>query len=125
MLYLPNAIVWHSRVSSVKEFLRKMFVYGATMARIIRKHKRIVRWYAPLPPLGIFLLVGCPLICGLLPIAVLVYIVLLLIYLGMLLISTIQVYLRYKNMLSILTFILLPLQHIAYGMGFLRGMLRK
>jgi cellulose synthase/poly-beta-1,6-N-acetylglucosamine synthase-like glycosyltransferase len=124
MLYLPNAIVWHSRVNSIKKFIRKMFVYGTAMARIIRKHKKLVRWYAPLPSIGVFLLISWPFISKPFPIITPIYITLLLTYFIMLLISTIQVYIKYKNMLSILTLILLPLQHMAYGIGFLNGILR-
>ena len=125
-LYLPNAVVWHSRVSNVKEFLRKMFFYGVAMARVIRKHRKIVRWYAFLPSLGILaLIVGLPIISRFFSPAIHIYGVAFLIYFGMLLVSTMQVYLKCKSMLSLLTLILLPLQHIAYGIGFLRGILEK
>ncbi|RLG59138.1 glycosyltransferase family 2 protein, partial [Candidatus Geothermarchaeota archaeon] len=50
LLYIPDAIVWHYRPNSIKTFAKKMFLYGLSMARLHKKHRKIVRWYAPLVP---------------------------------------------------------------------------
>jgi len=122
-LYLPNIIVWHHRPNNIKEFVKKMFLYGEAMAKIMKKHKKVVRWYAILPSISILALLLAYPIIKLFPIAVYLYGLAIVAYLFALIISTVQVYRRYRSPFSLLTLVLLPLQHFSYGFGFLKGIL--
>jgi len=123
-LYVPNVVVWHRRPSHIKEFTKKMFSYGEAAAKIMRKHKKIIRWYAILPPLLILALIFAYPFIGLFSQAIYVYEFLIVAYLLGLIVSTAQVYRRQRIFLSLLTLMLLPLQHFSYGFGFLIGTLR-
>jgi len=123
-LYLPDVIVWHRRPDNLKKFIKKMFLYGESMAKITRKHKKIVRWYAFLPTFAMFaLLIAYPLI-KLFPFAAYMYMCGIFIYMMGLVISTAQVYRSYGGIKSLLVLLLLPIQHLSYGVGFLKGIIR-
>ena len=122
-LYLPDALVWHHRPINLKRFMKKMFSYGDGMGKVTRKNRGVVRWYAFAPILmGLVLLVAYPMI-RFVPWAAYFYLAIAFIYMGGLFISTVQVFQRLKSMQSAKTLILLPVQHISYGFGFLKGML--
>ncbi len=122
-LYLRDAIVWHHRRASLKSFARNMFFYGEAMGRIIRKHGRIVRWYAPLSGLAVLAVIfSYPIINFFRP-AIYIYAFAIASYIIALAISTTKVYQRYKSVGFLMTMILLPVQHFFYGVGFLKGLL--
>jgi len=122
-LYLPSIIVWHRRPDGLKKFIKKMFLYGDSMAKITRKHKKIIRWYAFLPTFAMFaLLVAYPLI-KLFSLVVYIYMCSISIYVIGLVISMAQVYRSYSSIKSLLTLVLLPIQHLSYGVGFLKGII--
>lgn len=120
-LYIPDILVWHHRPDTLRSFIKKMFSYGVALGRITRKHKNLVRWYAPLAALLVFLVVFSYFIIKYIPGAGYVYLALTLIYLLGLGISAIQVQQKIKSSAAFLTFILLPVQHLAYGSGFIKG----
>ena len=121
--FTPNAIVWHHRVNTFKKLVNKMFSYGKAMAKMTRKHKSVVRWYAFLPPLAIpALLLAYPL-TQLFPWLTYAYVFACFTYLLWLIISTAQVYQKCKSIKSLLTLVLLPTQHFSYGFGFFSGLL--
>jgi len=100
-----------------------MFLYGEAIGRITRKHKKIVRWYALL---ATFAIVGMTLsypVMKLLQPIIYVYGFAILLYIMMLIISTVQVYHKYRGVKSLMTIILLPMQHSLYGLGFIKGLL--
>jgi cellulose synthase/poly-beta-1,6-N-acetylglucosamine synthase-like glycosyltransferase len=122
-LYMPDIVVWHRRPDNPEKFIKKMFLYGESMAKITKKHKKIVRWYAFLPSFAMFaLLFAYPLI-KLIPLVIYVYLFGASIYAIGLIISTVQVYQSYKSSKSLLSFVLLPIQHLSYGVGFLKGII--
>ncbi|MCK4403346.1 MAG: glycosyltransferase [Dehalococcoidia bacterium] len=122
-LYLPGVIVWHHRPGTIKDFAKKMFHYGEAMARITRKHKKIIRWYAFVASLAVLAVIfSYPIVYFFRPF-IYIYAVATLIYIIALAISTTQVYRKCKSISSILTMILLPIQHFVYGLGFLKGLL--
>lgn len=122
-LYLPDAIVWHHRPSNLRWFAKKMFVYGEAMGKLTRKNNAVLRWYALAPvSLIVALLLAYPLI-RFFPLTAYVYIFGVSIYVLALLVSTAQVYWRYRSHRQLATLILLPLQHVIYGIGFLKGAL--
>ena len=122
-LYLPDAIVWHHQPDSLKKFIKKMYLYGRGMAKLSRMRK-VIRWYSFLPTFAVFtLVIAYPLIM-LFPSVVYVYLCSIVIYLVGLGISAVQVYRSYGNIKSLFTFVLLPIQHLSYGIGFLKGIIR-
>lgn len=121
-LYLPDAIVWHHRPDNMKKFIKRMYLYGKGMAKLARMRK-VIRWYSFLPTLAMFaLLIAYPLIKWF-PSVVYVYLSGIFIYVIGLVISTAQVYQSYRKIKSLLTLVLLPIQHISYGVGFLKGII--
>jgi len=124
-LYLPEVIVWHHRRDNIKTLAKKMFLYAQAMAVIMKKHRKIVRWYACVPALALIALASALPLILFFPIIKFAYIFAFLIYFGLLLISTLQVYQKSKSRKSIITFLLLPLQHLVYGLGFLDGMIKR
>lgn len=122
-LYLPNAVVWHARSRSFQNFTKKMFLYGDAMAKVIKKHKCIVRWFAPLPTIGLLSVIFSLLLTSVLPAMFFVDVTLLLFYFVVLLSSTAEVYSKYRSKASLLVLLLLPAQHLAYASGFLKGIL--
>lgn len=118
-LYIPEAIVWHHRRSNVKSFSIRMFKYGAWMAELFKKHRSIVRWYALLPPIAIIYILITIVSVYKTTVLAHVLIAFTFIYFILLLITTFQVINKMKSMNGLLTFLILPLQHIMYGFGFL------
>ena len=123
LLYLPDIIVWHHRPGTIKDFVKKMFHYGEAMARITRKHKKIVRWYAFVAGLAVLAVIfSYPIFFLFHPVSY-IYAIAVLVYVVALAWSTVQVHRRYKSIKSALTMILLPMQHFLYGVGFIKGLL--
>lgn len=121
-LYLPDAIVWHHQPDSLKKFITKMYLYGEAMAKLVRMRK-VIRWYSFLPTFAFFaLLIAYPLIIAF-PSVIYVYLCSIFIYLIGLGISTVQVYRSYRSIRSLLTIVLMPIQHLSYGIGFSKGIL--
>ncbi|MFC1973922.1 glycosyltransferase [Chloroflexota bacterium] len=122
-LYLPDVAVWHHRPDSFIKFTKKMFSYGKAMGLITKKHKRIVRWYSFAVALALIAGAFSYVIFKLFDKSIYIYACAICIYVIALLISTAHVHKRYKSIKSLLTLVLLPLQHCSYGFGFLKGLL--
>ena len=121
-LYLPDAVVWHHRPANLKTLIKKMFSYGEGMARVTRKNGRIVRWYAFVAALMVIgIVIAYPMI-RFVPFAAYAYLTAGAVYIAALCVSTVQVLQRFRSLKSIEALILLPAQHISYGIGFIKGM---
>jgi glycosyltransferase involved in cell wall biosynthesis len=121
-LYSPETVVWHHRPNTLKKFINKIFSYGEALGQITRKHKKVVRWYTFLAAFAVLAVVfAYPVITFFYP-AIYVYASLVSLYVIALALSTASVYQKYKSVESLLTMILLPLQHFFYGLGFLKGL---
>lgn len=118
-LYISDAIVWHHRPKNIEEFIKKMFNYGKGMGKLMA-HRRVFRWYALLPPLSVILLILFPLmsIFNIYP-HVLLYLILL--YIFLLFTSVMNLYIRRRNGYLFYAFLLIPIQHLSYGLGFIKG----
>lgn len=121
--YIPDIVVWHHRPRTIKDFAKKMFSYGEAMARITKKHKKTVRWYAFFAALAVLAVIFSYPIIKFLYSAIYIYALVLALYITALVVSTAQVYRRSKTIKSLMTMILLPIQHFLYGVGFLKGLL--
>ena len=115
-IYSCDAKVWHRETGSIKEFTCNMFNYGVNIANTVRKHKSIVTMNVPVTIVFIlYLLLLAPLylIFGwIILIPMLAYIIFAVAVFFEITIKTRTIY-------SLMTFLLLPVQHIAYGLGVL------
>jgi glycosyltransferase involved in cell wall biosynthesis len=125
LLYTSRAAVWHRRPKTYKAFIKKCFLYGKAMARLSIKHGRLIRWFAILPLIAFLITLGY--------IARVIlyggnaywnygYGSLLVLYFLAMVYSSWYVYTKISSPFALLTVLLIPTQHIAYGWGFLTGM---
>ena len=118
-LYVPEAKVWHHRRATLKSFSIRMFKYGAWMTELFRKHGELIRWYALLPPIAI-IFTAVAIISSIKYVLLMkILLILALMYFILVLFSTIQVMHKMKSIYGLLTFLLLPVQHVMYGFGVL------
>lgn len=122
--FVPDAVVWHHRPATIRAFLRKTLSYGEGAARVTRKNRGMVRWYAFAAGLAVIGLVAAYPLIRFVPFMAYAYIAIGAVYLALVCSATVQVVARFRRLQSLLTMALLPLQHLVYGVGFLKGMLR-
>lgn len=111
---VPDARVWHHETNSIMEFAVNMYHYGVNITNTVKKHRNIVTINVPITIIFIlYLIFLLPLY---LLIGALVFIPLLL-YIIFALVVFLEIILKTKTIYSLLVFILLPVQHISYGLG--------
>ena len=123
LLYADDIIVWHHRRKTLKSFLKQMYSYGFWRANSGRR--RLI----PLSPVHffpsgmvIYLVTVCPI--AVVSNAILSFIPLV-IYAGFALVSGLYVAVRHSDPKLIVTIPVLGfLEHVAYGVGFINGLLR-
>jgi glycosyltransferase involved in cell wall biosynthesis len=125
----PKAIVWHRRLSKLKKQLKRYFWYGEATAKIIKKHKwsskiLIKRWYGLLPtlyyiaiPLLLLLSIFSQKIFG-------IFLVGVLSYLFVILLTTLQVYFSLGKIKALNTIWIIPAQHANYAYGMMKELLK-
>ena len=107
-------MVWHHETTSIMEFAVHMFHYGVNITNTVKKHRSFVTLNVPVTVIFIlYLIFLLPLYISL---GILVFIPLFL-YIIFALAVFIEVSLKTKTIYSLIVFILLPLQHIFYGLG--------
>lgn len=121
LLFDPTNGVDHHLPSNLSEFVDKNYSYGKAMADLQLKRSAVLRWYSLLPSIALLLLPillivgrnrGRKLIVGIVAsVAPLAY-------------SGTAVYRNGHGVTSLLVLVLLPLQYLAYGLGFLHGTVR-
>jgi GT2 family glycosyltransferase len=123
-VYVPDAIVFHHRRKTARGIWIQYFEYGMGMAHVTRKHRRVPRWFAPLPTLALAAFAS---ICGLtiahsslLPLALIV----LGVYGAAIFGTIIESLVRSHTWMSVGCLVLLPLQHTAYAIGYFVGLLK-
>ncbi|MBU0536677.1 MAG: glycosyltransferase [Nanoarchaeota archaeon] len=127
-LAIPDAIVWHHRTNNLKGFVRRMFKYGEATSRIWKKHRNMdflrIRWYGVVPVIALI---------GFLVLVAFSFYNLTAFYttafaLGMYaaadMLTTISVVQKTKMHYSLVALVLLPVQHLMYAIGFIKGMIR-
>ncbi|MFC7068751.1 glycosyltransferase [Halobaculum lipolyticum] len=120
-LFDPVIAVSHHLSADFAAFTKKARSYGYSMARIQRRHGKLIRWYSPIPSAAL----GGGTVAALadlrsrraryVPVLALAY----------LLVSgyaTAQVYRDRRSPLALLTPVLLAAQYVCYGVGFLEGL---
>ena len=123
-LYLPRAFVWHHRRDGLAKFAGHMFSYGEGIVQVSKKHGRIVRPFSVVPAIAIAAAFMAYPLYLVLKEAVWLYVAAFLVYLAALLHSTLYVYRQTRSPGSVAALFLLPLQHLAYGLGFIWGLIR-
>jgi len=113
-LYVPEAKVFHHETNSLREFIKHMFFYGRSITMNAIKNRALVRVYIPLTVMLVLYLVLFPFLW--IVIGNLVALPLMLYFLFVLAVFT-EVLLRTRTLYSLLITPLVPLQHIAYGVG--------
>ena len=124
LVYIPDAIVWHYRPSSIRAFTRKMFIYGLGMARLHKKYRKIVRWYAPLAPSVLIAVILLFLVSYFHGCMFQFLATVSMTYVGISLYVCSKVLSKLRSFASLLVMILLPLQYISYAIGFLIGLVK-
>lgn len=114
--YVPDASVWHRETDSIRDFAGNMFSYGVNISNTVRKHRSMVRMNVPVTVAFIlYLILITPLylwigILALIP---------LILYLIFAISVFFEIILKTKTFYSLMVFLLLPIQHLAYGLGVL------
>jgi glycosyltransferase involved in cell wall biosynthesis len=113
-LNVPDAKVWHSETDSISEFAANMFSYGINISNTVKKHRNMITINVPLTITFIlYLILLIPLYYTW---GMFIFIPLIL-YLLFAITIFVEVILKTITIYSILIFLLLPIQHISYGLG--------
>jgi cellulose synthase/poly-beta-1,6-N-acetylglucosamine synthase-like glycosyltransferase len=118
-LYIPEAQVLHHRRGTFKSFSIRMFKYGMWMAELFKKHGEFVRWYAFLPSIAILFAVALLLASIKYFTPSLILLALMAVYFILVFATSIQVAYKMRSKYGFFALFIIPVQHIAYGMGFL------
>jgi len=120
-VYDPSNPVSHHLSASLGAVARKSRSYGYAMARVQRRHRRMVRWYSPLPSLG--LLAGAGALVGALATrrvrALLAFVAL---FVPVALSVTATGLRELRHPVALLAPAVLVAQYACYGVGFLEGL---
>ncbi len=118
-LYIPEAQVLHHRRGTPKSFSVRMFKYGMWMAELFKKHGEFVRWYAFLPSIAIIFAVAL-LIASIIYFTPILFLLALgAIYFSLVFVTSIQVIYKMRSKYGLFALLVIPIQHVTYGLGFL------
>ncbi|MTK62955.1 MAG: glycosyltransferase [Methanobacterium sp.] len=121
-LNVPEAKIWHHETGSIKEFASNMFKYGVNISNTVKKHRSMITINVPLTTIFIaYLILLTPLYyffgtISLVPIVL---------YLFFSVLVFLELIMRTGSVYSILVFVLLPIEHIAYGLGVYYNLLKR
>jgi len=126
-LVTPDAVVYHHRTSNLKGFVKRMYNYGIATAKIFKMHPEIlrIRWYALVSVFALVTAVVIIILSFFNSLIFKIFVLLLLIYIVILAMTTVEVYYKSKLKNSLLTMILIPIQHLMYAVGFLKEIIAK
>ena len=126
LLKHPKALVHQYRRSNPQQFLQQMLNYGEGRARFTLKYPETLHWYHLIPLITIiypiiFFISLCLFLLDIVGLNLLVLITTpILIYVLIDLIYSIIITLKLGNWRSLCSFIIFPIIHLGYGMGFLK-----
>jgi len=130
LLKHPRALVHQYRRGNPHEFYSQMVNYGEGRAKFTRMHPETIHWYHFLPIITIaypvlFMVVLGIFWTGLVGLDILIILLIpLLIYILIDLIYAIKMVLTINNWKGIISIIIFPLEHLGYGIGFLKGFIK-
>jgi GT2 family glycosyltransferase len=119
ILYTPKTKVYHFKRDSVRSLWRQMYRYGIARAKMVKKHPDTLRFFHLLGPGFILggILIMIMTMLGVLPVWIIPSLIV--VYILMSMVSTLQIT-RKPSVVgsSVLCYLLI---HVGYGAGFLRG----
>ena len=118
-IYVANARIYHRETNSIKQFTRNMFNYGVNITNTIKKH-RIFKIKVFISVLFLFYLIF------LIPLYLIwgwVVLVLLILYFILTFLAFAEICYKTRSLYSLLVFLLMPIQHIAYAYGSIYNLL--
>jgi len=126
LLHVPTLYVWHQRRPLFKPFLKQIIWYAHGRACLIKKERRSLKPIYALPSLFVLGLIAGLLLSLMNPLILLLYSSVIFLYLLLSAYASIEVALREKTEMKVIPILMLgfPLIHIAYGIGFLYGLIR-
>ena len=124
-LYTPKAIVYHRRSKNIKKFSKKMYSYGYATAKISKIHKTVIRWYSWIPLIFLLFNFGSFVTIIFEHNFIFIYTIVIAFYLFLVLMTSFKVIFAERNLNSLLTPILLIIQHVSYGIGSFNGLVSK
>lgn len=120
LFYDPDIVVRHHLPPTLQTFARKSYLYGNAMARIQCRHRRVIRWYSFLPSIALF--GGGILLLYDLREKSHYFLLLLITYVPIAIYTVLTVYREHRTPLALAAPILLALQYVTYGIGFVKGL---
>lgn len=129
LLKHPEAFVYQYKRQNLKDFFKQMFNYGAGRAKFIKKYPESMKIFILIPSILViyFLFLIIILILHLINVISSEFVFLALIpailYIIINILYTFISIKKFKNIKAALSFLLFPIEHIAYGIGFLRNYL--
>jgi len=129
LLFTPNAVVWHRRRQTLKKYWKQVYWYGLVRAIANKKYPELRCRYHVYPTTAIFALITIFsltvtvsfILKNLLPILGIFF--LLVFYLLICLRSSATSYSKFKSPKHIIkASLLIPVGHLAWGVGYLRGL---
>lgn len=118
---VPDARVWHHETDSILEFAENMYSYGKNITNTVKKHRNMVTVNIPLTMAFIVYLIILIPAYYLLGVLVLIPLAL---YIVFAFVVFFEVVMKTKTFYAIMIFVLVPIQHIAYGLGAFSNLLR-
>lgn len=126
LLYVPSITVWHHRRSSIKGFFLQAINYGKSRARFVRKHRSALKPIHLLPSVFVLGLLFGPVISSFFLPFKIIFLVSIIIYISLIGSSGLNASVKKRDTrLFFIMPLLFFLLHIAYGIGFLKGLVRK
>jgi succinoglycan biosynthesis protein ExoA len=131
LLKHPRARVHQYRRSHPRQFFQQMLNYGEGRARFTSKYPETMHWYHLIPLITIiypiiFVITLCLFSLGIAGLGLFTLISIpLIIYIVMDLLYSIMISLKMSNWKGLCSIIIFPLEHIGYGLGFLKGLLKR
>ena len=122
--FLPDAFVYHKRRTSIRQFFKQVFNMGVTRILLFKKRPQNLEPLHGLPALAVVFVVTLSILALFSDGAGEFWLVCFLAYLAVILSGGIAAGLRYKNLtVGGLTPIVITIQILGYGLGFLSGVL--
>lgn len=126
LIYVPSLLVWHHRRASVRKFFIQNLTYGKTRTQFIKKHPsalKLIHLFPSIFVLGLFL---GPLLFLIFSGIRIIYLSVIFLYILLIFFPSLVKTIKMKDikLLGILP-VLFFLLHTAYGIGFLKGLIKK
>lgn len=130
LLKHPKALVYQYKRRNLRDFFRQMFNYGAGRAKFIKKYPESMKMFILVPSILVvyflFLIIGIILYLIKIISSELMFLIFIpgILYLMVNVFYTLMSIIKFNDMKAAATFLVFPVEHIAYGTGFLRNYIK-